>query len=96
MIRANSNWSKQLDDSKMVEYVITAVAGCLYRGGWRSGVYAHGFNTGGHIRRLGKEEGRHMSSRDWCNGLGLAQIHSSTSWDSSCTVIYICSSPHLR
>jgi serine/threonine protein kinase len=31
-----------------------------------------------------------------CNGLGLAQIHSSTSWDSSCTVIYICSSPHLR
>ncbi|KAF7448799.1 hypothetical protein A1F99_058480 [Pyrenophora tritici-repentis] len=31
-----------------------------------------------------------------CNGLGLAQIHSNTSWDSSCTVIYICSSPHLR
>jgi short-subunit dehydrogenase len=31
-----------------------------------------------------------------CNGLGLAQIHSSTSWDSSCTVMYICSSAHLR
>jgi hypothetical protein len=29
----------------------------------------------------------------FCNGLGLAQIHSSTSWDSSCTVIYICSQP---
>jgi hypothetical protein len=31
-----------------------------------------------------------------CNGLGLAQIYSSTSWDSSCTVIYLCSSLHLR
>jgi hypothetical protein len=31
-----------------------------------------------------------------CNGLGLAQTYSSTSWDSSCTGIYICSSAHLR
>jgi hypothetical protein len=28
--------------------------------------------------------------------LGLAQTYSSTSWDSSCTVVYICSSAHLR
>jgi hypothetical protein len=32
----------------------------------------------------------------YCNGLGLAQTYSSTSWDSSCTVVYICSSAHLR
>jgi hypothetical protein len=31
-----------------------------------------------------------------CNGLGLAQTYSSTSWGSSCTVMYICSSAHLR
>jgi hypothetical protein len=28
------------------------------------------------------------SSFEICNGLGLAQTYSSTSWDSSCTVIY--------
>jgi hypothetical protein len=28
--------------------------------------------------------------------LGLAQTYSSTSWDSTCTVVYICSSAHLR
>jgi hypothetical protein len=31
-----------------------------------------------------------------CNGLNLGKIHTSTSRDSSCTVIYICSSAYLR
>ncbi|KAF2820874.1 purine and uridine phosphorylase [Ophiobolus disseminans] len=31
-----------------------------------------------------------------CNGLGSAQTYSSTSWDSSCTVMYISGPAHLR
>jgi hypothetical protein len=42
------------------------------------------------------ENASQSSQLDCCNGLGLAQTYSSTSWDSSCTVVYICSSAHLR
>ncbi|KAF2818695.1 hypothetical protein CC86DRAFT_375712 [Ophiobolus disseminans] len=34
--------------------------------------------------------------KETCNGLGSAQTYSSTSWDSSCTVMYISGSAHLR
>jgi hypothetical protein len=51
--------------------------------------------SGGESSKAGLENQRKSASNK-CNGLGLAQIHSSTSWDSSCTVIYICSSAHLR
>jgi hypothetical protein len=43
-----------------------------------------------------KLPGEQLDYYKFCNGLGLAQIHSNTRWDSSCTVIYKCSSPHLR
>jgi hypothetical protein len=46
--------------------------------------------------RLPASDREYLHAIDICNGLGFAQIHSSTSWDSSCTVIYICSSAHLR
>jgi hypothetical protein len=46
----------------------------------------------------GAHSGKRMAEvvLEICNGLGLAQTYSSTSWDSSCTGIYICSSAHLR
>jgi hypothetical protein len=55
-----------MDDSKMVEYIFTAIAGSLYRGGWGSGHYKNAsFNVGAHIHRLAHSESSLTSSRDW-------------------------------
>jgi hypothetical protein len=42
------------------------------------------------------QEGRGTNPYAFGNGLGHAQIVSSTSWDSSCTAMYISKSAYLR
>jgi hypothetical protein len=52
-----------MDDSRMVEYLATCIAGALYKVGWNSGEKREeGFDVGADIHRLVKDEARLMSA----------------------------------
>jgi hypothetical protein len=70
IVKVNSSYTydtrRSIDDGKMVEYIFTAFAGSLYRGGWGSGRYRDPeVNVGAHIHRPAHSESSLTSSRDW-------------------------------